>query len=177
VAAARRIALLRGGYSSGYPAFGCGLRVPYLGARVDYAYWGDELGMYAGQQAEWNQQLTLAWSWGDQKGRAYGNDANKKDAYSEKKKALKQQPPAAMPAKANDVIAPAGNSAILVNGSESTTTTGVQPATAVPATAVPPVAAPTAVQAIDSKAVTKTAPEVVTPVAPAGKTPGTQNKN
>ena len=40
---------LRGGYNSGYPTFGFGLRLPYLGARFDYAYWADELGTYAGQ--------------------------------------------------------------------------------------------------------------------------------
>ncbi len=65
---------LRGGFSSGYPAFGAGIRVPYLGLRADYAFWGDELGRYAGQIPEWNHQITVALSWGDASGKAYGSN-------------------------------------------------------------------------------------------------------
>lgn len=72
-------ASLRGGFNSGYPTFGAGIRIPYLGLKVDYAFYGDELGRYAGQQPSWNHQLNLALSWGDTKGRAYGSDAADKN--------------------------------------------------------------------------------------------------
>ncbi|MGA2090264.1 MAG: conjugal transfer protein TraF [Endomicrobiales bacterium] len=70
---------LRGGYNSGYPTYGFGLRIPYLGLRVDYANWADEMGLFAGQIPQWNQQITIALSWGDAKGRPYGNDVKPRD--------------------------------------------------------------------------------------------------
>ena len=65
---------LRGGFNQGYPTFGVGARIPYLGLRLDYAYWSDELGSFAGQIPETRHQITIAMSWGDAKGRAYGSD-------------------------------------------------------------------------------------------------------
>lgn len=88
---------LRGGFNSGYPTFGGGLRVPYLGLRADYAYWADETGRFAGQLPEWNHQLTLALSWGDGKGRAYGSSD----------KASENVEPVAQPVVADPSVAPA----------------------------------------------------------------------
>ncbi len=147
---------LRGGYSSGYPSFGFGMRVPYLGVRVDYAYWGDELGMYAGQDPQWNQQVTIAMSWGDQKGRPYGNDTVKRSAHTpaaEQPKQAVSQPAIPKPAQA---VAPSSTpgTGVYINASESTTTTGVQStnsnikvaipsaATAAPAATAMPVVTP-----------------------------------
>ncbi|MFC1501409.1 conjugal transfer protein TraF [Elusimicrobiota bacterium] len=65
---------LRGGYNSGYPSCGFGLRIPFVGLKCDYAYWTDEKGVYAGQVPESHHRLSLALSWGDQKGRAFGSD-------------------------------------------------------------------------------------------------------
>jgi hypothetical protein len=81
---------LRGGFNSGYPSFGAGVRIPYLGLKADYAYWGEELGRYAGQIPSWNHQVTLALSWGDSRGRAFGKDTIKKDAAAVKKTADKK---------------------------------------------------------------------------------------
>lgn len=49
---------LRGGFNSGYPTFGAGLRLWIL--NLDYAFYGEELGMYAGQMAEWNHMISAA---------------------------------------------------------------------------------------------------------------------
>jgi hypothetical protein len=69
---------LRGGFGSGYPSIGVGVRVPYLGLRLEYAYWGQELGRYAGQLPEYNHQINIALSWGDANGRPYGSSVNQK---------------------------------------------------------------------------------------------------
>jgi hypothetical protein len=71
---------LRGGFNSGYPSFGAGIRVPYLGLKAEYAFWGDELSRYAGQLPEWNHQITISLSWGDSKGRPYGSSCDTKPA-------------------------------------------------------------------------------------------------
>jgi hypothetical protein len=65
---------LRTGFNSGYPSFGFGFGIPYVGLNVDYAYWADEMGLFAGQQPEWNHQLNLSLKWGGMNGRAYGSD-------------------------------------------------------------------------------------------------------
>jgi len=162
---------LRGGYSSGYPTFGFGLRVPYLGARFDYAYWADELGLYAGQNPEWNHQITLAWSWGDQKGRAYGSDAaNKEKQALAVKKPVNQEPvPAAIPPKTSATPPTSTTPGIPVNANESTTTKGVQPAApaAVPASPVSPAQTPAAVK---TPAAIPASP-VVAPAQPAATSP------
>ncbi|MCX5782539.1 MAG: hypothetical protein NT145_07580 [Elusimicrobia bacterium] len=80
---------LRGGFNSGYPTLGLGARIPYLGLRADYAYWTDELGAYAGQIAETNHRISIALSWGDSKGRAYGKDVK---AEQEQQKAAAVEP-------------------------------------------------------------------------------------
>ncbi|MDD5492175.1 MAG: hypothetical protein PHV60_05795 [bacterium] len=49
---------LRGGFSSGYPSFGFGLNLWLL--KLDYAFYGEELGLYAGQIAEWNHMVALS---------------------------------------------------------------------------------------------------------------------
>lgn len=86
---------IRGGFNSGYMSFGAGARVPYVGAKVEYAYWADELGRYAGQSAEWNHRINLAWSWGDDKGRAYGNDVKVPDTTTVEQNPHQVQPSAA----------------------------------------------------------------------------------
>ncbi len=64
---------LRGGYNQGYPSFGAGLNLFLV--QLEYAYWGDEAGRYAGQAAEWNHQVTIAMRFGQNKGRAWGRAA------------------------------------------------------------------------------------------------------
>lgn len=49
---------LRGGFNSGYPSFGLGLNLWLL--KLDYAFYGEELGLYAGQIAEWNHMVSLS---------------------------------------------------------------------------------------------------------------------
>lgn len=49
---------VRGGFNSGYPSFGAGLDLWIL--NLDYAFYGEELGMYAGQIAEWNHMVSAA---------------------------------------------------------------------------------------------------------------------
>lgn len=49
---------LRGGFNSGYPSFGVGLNLWLL--KLDYAFYGEELGMYPGQIAEWNHMVALS---------------------------------------------------------------------------------------------------------------------
>lgn len=88
---------LRGGFNSGYMAFGAGMRVPYLGAKVEYAYWADELGRYAGQLPEWNHRINLAWSWGDGKGRAYGSDVTSATQPSADQEKVQPAPAATAP--------------------------------------------------------------------------------
>ncbi len=75
---------LRGGYNSGYPSFGVGFGIPYIGLNIDYAYWADELGRFAGQQPEWNHQINLSMKWGGMCGRAYGSDIKQKCETKEK---------------------------------------------------------------------------------------------
>lgn len=83
---------LRGGFNSGYPSIGAGVRIPYAGLKLDYAYWADELGRYAGQIPVWNHQINLALSWGDSKGRPYGiSSSSEKDETSKKQKPNKQK--------------------------------------------------------------------------------------
>lgn len=130
---------LRTGYNSGYPTFGFGARVPYLGARVDYAYWADELGRYVGQDPEWNHQITFAWSWGDEKGRAFGSDLSSKEAVaSEEVVEPKKEPvPVVTEPKPEETLTPSTTTAILIDGAQSSTTTGVKPAVTVPAVTQP----------------------------------------
>lgn len=89
---------LRGGYNSGYPTAGFGLRIPYLGLGCDYAFWGDELGMFAGQQPEWNHQISLSFRWGSTKGRAYGKDISAPVTESKPAPETKSEAPAQPPA-------------------------------------------------------------------------------
>jgi len=49
---------LRGGFNSGYPSFGVGLNLWLV--KLDYAFYGDELGMYAGQIVEWNHMISAS---------------------------------------------------------------------------------------------------------------------
>lgn len=46
---------VRGGFAQGYPTLGLGMRL-YL-IRADYAFYGEELGKYAGQLVSWNHAL------------------------------------------------------------------------------------------------------------------------
>jgi hypothetical protein len=46
---------VRGGFSQGYPTFGLGLWF-YL-VRMDYAFYGEEMGKYAGETVNWNHAL------------------------------------------------------------------------------------------------------------------------
>jgi hypothetical protein len=46
---------IRGGLAQGYPTFGLGMRL-YL-IRADYAFYGEELGKYAGQLVSWNHAI------------------------------------------------------------------------------------------------------------------------
>ena len=54
---------VRGGFGQGYPAAGLGLDLRLL--RIDYTFYGEELGKYAGQIVVWNHllrvQLGLGW--------------------------------------------------------------------------------------------------------------------
>ncbi|OGS24065.1 MAG: hypothetical protein A2314_01490 [Elusimicrobia bacterium RIFOXYB2_FULL_50_12] len=64
---------LRGGFNSGYPTFGAGINLFLL--QLEYAFWGDELGRFAGQIPEWNHQLSISMRFGQNKGRAWGKSA------------------------------------------------------------------------------------------------------
>jgi hypothetical protein len=48
----------RGGINQGYPTFGVGLNLLFL--RLDYAYYVDELGQFAGSLPEPNHMITIA---------------------------------------------------------------------------------------------------------------------
>ncbi|MFH1369543.1 MAG: conjugal transfer protein TraF [Elusimicrobiota bacterium] len=144
---------LRGGYNSGYPSFGFGLGIPYVGLRMDYAFWGDELGRYAGQLPEWNHQISLALRWGSTKGRAYGSDITKKNKPAVKdteKTEAKEEvtapaAPAAVPAapenaqQAAPAVAPADSNAPSTQQdiTPATEAAPAQPALSTPAPAEP----------------------------------------
>jgi len=49
---------VRGGFNQGYPTLGLGLSALFL--HIDYAFWGEELGRYAGDIPEWNHMISLA---------------------------------------------------------------------------------------------------------------------
>jgi hypothetical protein len=49
---------IRGGVNSGYPSFGLGLNLWLV--KLDYAFYGEELGMYAGQIVEWNHMVAMS---------------------------------------------------------------------------------------------------------------------
>lgn len=100
---------LRGGFNSGYPTFGFGLGIPYLGLRADYAFWGDELGRYAGQIPEWNHQVSLSFRWGAEKGKAFGSDVKAETAPVKAAEPVKQVEP---PKEAAPAAAPAANPAV-----------------------------------------------------------------
>jgi hypothetical protein len=158
---------LRGGYSSGYPAFGAGFRIPYLGLKIDYAYWGDETGLYAGQMPVWNHQITLALSWGDAQGRVYGKNATVKEEKlalkkNEKTIAVDIKKSADGAFKQNDAVKAAGT------GTPDATLTAPQTVPAAVPAATP--AAPAGVPATDLAAPAADAP--VTAVAP---TPAAQS--
>ncbi|MEI8218495.1 MAG: hypothetical protein WCG51_05560 [Elusimicrobiota bacterium] len=160
---------VRGGFNSGYPTFGGGLRVPYLGLRADYAYWADETGRFAGQLPEWNHQITLALSWGDAKGRAYGNDVKSEEDVVVKKATKPVPVKNISPAPAVDLIAPTTGQILVppmsvTNPVTSTTVTPVMPVVS-PVTPVVPVA-PAAVVPVQSPA-TATTPAVVPAITPA----------
>jgi len=128
---------LRGGFSSGYPAFGFGFRIPYLGLKADYAYWGDEMGRYAGQIPSFNHQISLSLSWGDSKGRAYGSDAAKIDAAVlkkdvAKKEAVKKEAEVAVSSSTATVPVPAA----AITGQQTAIDTKTPSAGVVPASAV-----------------------------------------
>ena len=52
---------LRAGFNQGYPSVGVGLNL--LIFKIDYAYYGEELSPYPGQEAEWYHTLQLAIGW------------------------------------------------------------------------------------------------------------------
>ncbi len=47
----------RAGFAQGYPTLGLGMRLYVI--RADYAFYGEELGIYAGQWVSWNHALRL----------------------------------------------------------------------------------------------------------------------
>ncbi|MDI6703779.1 MAG: hypothetical protein QME40_03810 [bacterium] len=53
-----RFILARFGFNQGYPSYGLGIDFPIL--KLDYVYYGRELGMYPGQIPEWNHMIGLA---------------------------------------------------------------------------------------------------------------------
>ncbi|MBI5554797.1 MAG: hypothetical protein HY920_02945 [Elusimicrobia bacterium] len=53
-----RLLSFRGGFNSGYPSFGLGLNLWLI--KLDYAFSGEELGLYAGQIDEWNHMVSLS---------------------------------------------------------------------------------------------------------------------
>jgi hypothetical protein len=161
---------IRGGFNSGWPTFGGGLRIPYLGLRADYAYWADETGRFAGQMPEWNHQITIALSWGDAKGRAYGTDVKSECAVDQKKK-----PELPVPAKpAPKVTAPA----ITPPYSATKEILPIVPtATPVASPAASPTSTPVTAPVTTSSQAPATTPAVVpavTPPAPVGKPVGVQ---
>ncbi|MCK9582148.1 MAG: DUF5723 family protein [Endomicrobiales bacterium] len=79
---------LRVGFNSGYPTAGLKLGIPYLGLNLEYAYWSDELGLFAGQIPESNHQLSISFRWGNEKGKAFGSDAVVKEKKTEPIKTL-----------------------------------------------------------------------------------------
>jgi len=55
----------RGGTNQGYPTYGLGLDLPLL--KIDYAYYSDELGLYAGSLEQANHMITVALRFGGSK--------------------------------------------------------------------------------------------------------------
>lgn len=49
---------LRTGLNQGYSSFGAGLQLPF--ARIDYAFYGSELGQLPGQSPSWNHRVQLS---------------------------------------------------------------------------------------------------------------------
>ena len=123
---------LRGGYNSGYPSFGFGMGIPYVGLRADYAFWGDELGRFAGQQPEWNHQISLSLRWGAGKGRAYGSDAKEqqmKTAAEQNVVTPENETPAAEPVKAAEQpVVPSESAPAATAPAETPATPAAQPA-------------------------------------------------
>lgn len=67
----------RGGLNQGYPTIGLG--VSLLAFKVDYAYYTDEMGLFAGQRPESNHMVSLALRFGGGGGRSREQVKKKKD--------------------------------------------------------------------------------------------------
>ncbi len=84
---------LRAGANQGYPTFGLGLDIPFL--KVDYAYYSDELGLFAGTLKQTNHMVSLALRFGSGKTEFRERIAGNKAAPAAKTEAMEQ--PAAAP--------------------------------------------------------------------------------
>lgn len=74
---------VRAGFNSGYPAIGGGIATNYL--NIEYAFYGEEDGLYAGQDPQWFHRLLFSVKIGNSKGKEYGNALKNKEKVSKEK--------------------------------------------------------------------------------------------
>ena len=86
----------RGGAHQGYPTFGLGVDIPFI--KVDYAYYGIELGDQAGDRRQDNHVVSLAFRFGSGHVEARERIIKAKEAKKEKKMAEPDEVPEAEPA-------------------------------------------------------------------------------
>ncbi len=155
---------IRGGFNQGYPTIGLGARIPYLGLKVEYAYWTDELGQYAGQIPETRHQLSFALSWGDAKGRAYGSDVKNEPEKEKEEPKKEEMKPALIPSTTSQATVPVkpnqANQQAIPPSIAPNQPQGQQPAAAAEAVKpeVPAQTAPAAVAAPAAASATANAP-------------------
>ncbi len=75
---------IRAGFNSGYPTVGAAIASNVV--QFEYAFYGQEEGRYAGQDASWFHRIQFSVKIGENKGKAYGKDAKKQREPSSKKK-------------------------------------------------------------------------------------------
>lgn len=76
--------VIRGGFNSGYPTIGGGIATNVV--QLEYAFYGEEEGIYAGQDPSWFHRVLFSVKIGHNKGKAYGKDVKKKRKEEEKTK-------------------------------------------------------------------------------------------
>jgi hypothetical protein len=72
---------LRAGFNSGYPTVGAAVATNVV--QLEYAFYGEEEGRYAGQQPSWFHRILFSVKIGENKGRAYGKSYEKEKSKTE----------------------------------------------------------------------------------------------
>jgi hypothetical protein len=81
---------LRGGFNQGYPTLGAGLDIPFL--KLDYTFYSDEIGLFAGTSKQSSHMITLALRFGS--GRTEARDRVRDGKNAKKSGEAKTEKPA-----------------------------------------------------------------------------------